>query len=123
MILLFIIRFLHFLLFITLLSSIFIQNIQLKELSLMILLFLLLQFLSNYGKCTLTQLEYLVMGKEYQNGFLYRLINPVIKRDENYFNYYYYIIHLLWIFILIYQLYKYSNKKYKTSFSKMFNFF
>jgi len=120
MILLFFIRFLHFLLFILLLSSIFIPNNSFKELSLMMLLFLLVQYLSNYGKCTLTQLEYLLMGEDYQNGFLYRLINPVIKRDENYFNYYYYIIHLLWIIILIYQLYKNSKKSYLKFINEIF---
>ena len=112
MILLLIIILLHLFLFITLLSSIFISNYTLKELSLIMLLFLLLQYLSNYGKCTLTQLEYMIMGENYKEGFLYRLINPIIKRDENYFNYYYYIFHLLWIIILIYQLY-YKFKKNK----------
>ena len=111
MILLLIIRLLHLFLFITLLSSIFISNYTLKELSLIILLFLLLQYLSNYGKCTLTQLEYMIMGENYKEGFLYRLINPIIKRDENYFDYYYYIFHLLWIIILIYQLYYKLKKK------------
>ena len=123
MILLFLIRLVHFILFITLFSSIFIKNNIVKELSLMMLLFLLLQYLTNYGKCGLTQLEYLIMGEKYQEGFLYRLINPIIKRDENYFNYYYYIFHLLWIIILIYQLYNFSNEKYLDKLKKMLNVF
>ena len=89
----------------------------------MMLLFLLLQYSTNYGKCTLTQLEYLIMGEKYQEGFLYRLINPVIKRDENYFNYYYYIFHFLFIIILIYQLYTFSNEKYLQKLKQMFNTF
>jgi hypothetical protein len=109
MILLLFIRILHFLLFISLLSSIFISDYVFKELALIILFFLLLQYITNYGKCTLTQLEYLIMGEDYREGFLYRLINPIINRDENYFNYYYYLFHILWIIILIYQL----KKKYK----------
>ena len=106
MILVFFIKLLHFALFISLLISVFISNNKFKELSLIILLFLLLQYILNYGKCTLTQLEYLVMGENYKQGFLYRLINPVINRDENYFNNFYYIFHILWIIILIYQLFK-----------------
>ena len=111
MILLFLIRLLHLVLYISLILSIFQNNYLLKELALIILLFLLVQFITNYGKCTLTQIEYLIMGKKYKDGFLYRLINPIIRRDENYFNYYYYLIHLSLIVILIYQLYNYSEIK------------
>ena len=106
MILISLIRLLHLSLFIILISSIFISNYSLKEFSLIILGFLLLQYIANYGKCFLTELEYLLMGENYKEGFLFRLINPIIKRDENYFNYYYYIIHISLIFILFYQLRK-----------------
>jgi hypothetical protein len=101
---LFLIRFIHLILIITIIFSIFIDNNKIKEFTLYILLILLLQYITNYGKCTLTQLEYLIMQENYKNGFLYRLINPVINIDEKYFDNSYYIIHVLLIIILIYQL-------------------
>jgi hypothetical protein len=104
-IILLIIKLLHLLLIIFLLSSIFINNKKNKKYALIILIFLLLQYITNYGKCGLTQFEYLIMQENYKNGFLYRLINPIIQKDEKYIDYYYYIFHLLWILILVYQLY------------------
>ena len=102
---LFLIRFLHLLLFLFLLLSIFINNKNYKEVSLTILLFLLFHYLTNYGKCGLTQLEYILLQENYKKGFLYRLINPIINKDEKYFNYYFYIFHILWICILINQIF------------------
>ena len=99
----YIIRFLHLLLFLILFSSIFIPISLVKQLSLLILIFLLLQFAVNDGKCCITQLEYYIKKEKYKEGFLYRLITPVIKRNEKYFDYYFYIFHIIWIFILIYQ--------------------
>jgi hypothetical protein len=99
-----IIQILHILLFLFLSCSIFISEIKIKQIALIILIFLFIQYIINYGKCGLTELEYFIMGEKYKEGFLYRLITPVIKRDENYFNYYYYIFHILWIIILCYQI-------------------
>ena len=101
-----IIQILHILLFLFLASSIFISNIKIKQIAFILLIFLFFQYIINYGKCGLTELEYFIMGKKYKEGFLYRLITPIIKRDEHYFNYYYYIFHILWIIILYYQILK-----------------
>ena len=100
----YIIKFMHLLLFLILLLSIFISNNLYKLLSLIILIFLLLQFIINEGKCCLTELEYIIKKEKYKEGFLYRLINPIIKRNENYFDNYYYLFHITWIIILLYQL-------------------
>jgi len=100
-----IINILHLSLYISLLSSVIIPNKKFKELSLIFLLFLLAQFIMNKGKCILTEMEYFFKKEQKTEGLLFRLINPIIKRDENYFNYYYYIIHILWIIILMYQIF------------------
>ena len=101
----YIINTLHILLYISLLSSVFIPVRKIKELSLIFLVFLMAQFIINQGKCFLTEVEYFFKKEKKSEGLLYRLIYPVIKRDEKYFNNYYYIIHILWIIILFYQIF------------------
>lgn len=58
-----------------------------------------------YEKCGLTQLEYWVMGEKYQQGFLYRLINPIIKVREDYFEKGLVYFHIFLIIVFAYQLY------------------
>ena len=99
------IQILHIVLIFFVCSSIVISNHKIKEASLTILIFILFQYVTNYGKCGLTQLEYYIMGEKYKDGFLYRLINPIIKVPENYFDKYLYIVHIIFITTLIYQLY------------------
>ena len=94
----------HLLLILLLCSSIFIPIHKVKELSLTLLIFMLFHYVTNYGKCGLTQIEYLIMGEQYQEGFMYRLIKPIISVPEDYFNKHFFWIHLLYIIILIYQL-------------------
>jgi hypothetical protein len=99
-----IIQSIHILLIIFINLSIFVPNHKMKEISLTLLIFMLFQYMTNYGKCGLTQIEYLVMGNNYKEGFLYRIINPIICVPEDYFNKYFYCIHILYIVILGYQL-------------------
>ena len=99
-----IIQLLHLLLVIGVFSSIFIQNYNIKQLALTFLIFILVQYITNYGKCGLTELEYIYKGEQYQEGFLYRLIKPIITVQEIYFNKYIYLAHIIWIIILGYQL-------------------
>lgn len=99
-----IIQSIHILLILFISSSIFVPNYKIKEISLTLLLFMLFQYMTNYGKCGLTQIEYLFMGDKYKEGFIYRIINPIICVPEEYFNKYFYCIHILYIVILGYQL-------------------
>ena len=62
--------------------------------------------MTNYGKCGLTELEYLFKGEKYQEGFIYKTVKPIITVPENYFNNLLYIFHILWIGILWKQLTK-----------------
>lgn len=109
-----IIQILHLLLIITIFISIFIpidlviNNYQfgynIKIYVLIFLLFLLAQYLTGYQRCGLTEWEYRFKKEKYKEGFLYRLIKPVITIPENYFRKYLIVLHLLWIAILVYQL-------------------
>ena len=99
-----IIQLLHLILIITIFSSVFIPEKEIKKLSFTMLLFIFAQFITNYGKCGLTELEYALRGEKYKEGFIYRLIKPIITVPEEYFKKHLYWIHVLWILILGYQL-------------------
>lgn len=87
--------------------SIFYNNYTIKKNALVILLFILFHYITKNGRCGLTELEYLIKGEKYQEGFIYRLITPIIKVSKTYFDNYIFIIHILWIYILSYQLINY----------------
>ena len=101
-----IINSLHLTLIIFLCMSIFIDDNRVKHVALVLLIYMLLQYITNYGRCGLTELEYMIKGEKYKEGFLYNLINPVITVSETYFNKSYYCVHILWIIILWIQLKK-----------------
>ena len=105
-----IIQLLHLIIVLGAVGSVFIPNIQFKHLALTFLLFIFAQYITNYGKCGLTEIEYAIRGEEYKEGFIYRLIKPIITVPEKYFNEHLYWIHLIWIFILGYQLINYNKK-------------
>ncbi len=99
-----IINLIHGLLVFGLIVSVFINNIQLKQMALSILILTLVQFITNYGRCGLTELEYLFKGEKYKEGFVYRVVKPVITMPEDYFDRYFYLVHVLLIVILWKQL-------------------
>lgn len=89
--------------------SIFVPSYKIKKIALITLIYVFVQYIFNYGKCGLTELEYLFRGESYKEGFIYRLITPIITIPEKYFDEQLYWIHLIWIIILGYQL---IHKKY-----------
>jgi hypothetical protein len=99
-----VIQLLHLILIITIFSSVFIPKKEIKKLSFTMLLFIFAQYITNYGKCGLTELEYASRGEKCKEGFIYRLVKPVITIPEQYFDQHLYWIHVLWILILGYQL-------------------
>jgi hypothetical protein len=101
-----IIQFIHLILVILLICSVFIPDYKIKKYALTFLIFILIQYITNYGKCGLTELEYVIKGDQYQEGFIYRVVKPVISIPEKYFDDYMYLIHLIWIIILFIQLNK-----------------
>jgi hypothetical protein len=108
----FLIRLIHLSLVLFIVTSVFIKKIKYKISSLCILLYLLIRYISGNNKCGLTMLEYRYMGERYAEGFLFRLIKPVITTPEKYFDNYLLLFHLLWIIILIVQIYLYYTKKH-----------
>jgi hypothetical protein len=103
-----IIQLLHLFLVLGVASSVFIPDIQTKKLALTFLLFIFVQYITNYGKCGLTELEYAIKGENYKEGFIYRLVKPIISVPEKYFDEHLYWIHVIWILILGYQLLNYK---------------
>lgn len=101
------IKLLHLAIIVGVLISVFIPHCFVKEIALTLLIFLLFQYLSGYETCGLTKLEYIILGqKHYQEGFIYRLVKPVITIPEKYFNSGLLYAHIIWIIILGYQVYK-----------------
>jgi len=101
-----IIKIIHLIIVIGIAISPFINNLIFKKNILVLLLFLLFQYLSGYERCGLTELEYLVMGEKYKQGFIYRIINPIIKVPEAYFDKWLIIIHVIYTIILYSQIYQ-----------------
>ena len=99
-----IIKIIHLIIVILIVSSIFIDNLFFKKNVLVFLVYLLFQYLTGYEKCGLTELEYLVMNQKYKEGFMYRIINPIIKVPEHYFNKWLFVFHILYIIILLSQV-------------------
>ena len=99
-----IINFLHIILILFLSLSVFIDNYKIKQMAFILLILIFGQYITNYGRCGLTELEYIFTQENYKEGFIYRIVKPVITIPEDYFNKYYYVLHILWICILWFQL-------------------
>jgi len=99
-----IIQLLHIILILSIVSSVFINNIELKKFILAILILLFIQYITNYGRCGLTEIEYMILGEKYKEGFIYRLVKPVIDVSEEYVEYNIVILHIIWMFILYFQI-------------------
>ena len=95
----------HLFLVICIAISVIVPLVEYKKRILGILLCLLFRYLSGYTKCGLTELEYNVKGEKYKEGFIYRLINPILTIPEKYFDEYLFNIHVMWIIILVRQIY------------------
>ena len=61
-----IIKLIHLVIIIIVISSVFIPNYQLKKYSFTFLIFIFFQWITNYGKCGLTELEYILKGEKYK---------------------------------------------------------
>jgi hypothetical protein len=101
-----IIQLIHFILVVLVIGSIFIPNYKLKKYSFTFLIFIFAQWITNYGKCGLTELEYVIKGEKYKEGFIYRVVKPIITVPEKYFENYLYLAHITCTTILALQLMK-----------------
>lgn len=99
------IKFIHLIIVMAVVGSVFIPSCWLKKIVFVFLIYLLFQFATGWKTCGLTEIEYLILGEErHKEGFMYRLIKPIVTIPEKYFYYGIFVFHLLWISILFYQL-------------------
>jgi hypothetical protein len=104
-----VINILHITLLLFLGLSIFIKNKNVKMSSLIILIFISLHFITKYGKCGLINIEKFILKDNFRNGFLFRLMRPVIYYKNNYFYENLFWLMLIYIFILYYQINENKN--------------
>ena len=100
-----IIRMIHLIIIILVAISPIIDNNIIKKYAFIFLVYLLFQYITGYKQCGLTKFEYIIMQDKHEEGFLYRLINPMITVREDYFENYLLIIHICIIVLLFIQLY------------------
>jgi len=98
------IQLIHLILIIIIITSVFIPNYQLKQFSFAFLIFIFIHWITNYGRCGLTEIEYIIRGEKYKEGFIYRIVKPIITIPEKYFENYIHLIHAIWTFVLYYQI-------------------
>ena len=97
--------------------SIFLKK-QLDRTYIIILIFMLLKLITNYRLCTVSYIECKLRNVKHEDGYLNQVLDPII--DLRFTNHYY-IILLLSIVILYYDLIVFNNIKYfKKLFKKLF---
>ena len=97
---------LHIILFLFFILSPFVDDCAWKINSLILLVFILFHFIFKYGKCGIINIERFFLKENFKNGFCYRLIKPVISHKNNIFYEQYFNILVLYIIILLYQVFK-----------------
>ena len=102
----YIIKSLHLLFYLLLIISPFIYDCSYKLNSCVILIFILFHFVSKYGKCGIINIERFFLKEYFKNGFFYKLIKPVIDYRQNIFFDKLYYLHILYILILLIQIYQ-----------------
>ena len=96
----YIIRFIHLLVFLFILAAPF-YNKRYLEIAIILVLYILYKWYID-GSCGLTVLEYYMMGhKEESQGFIYRLVNPLLSINESLFTEYLNYFTISWLLLLI----------------------
>jgi hypothetical protein len=88
--------------------SIIFDNCDYKKIAFILLTFLLVQYLTQYGKCGLISIERFFLKDNFKNGFVYRLVKPVVDYRNNPIYDNYMVIFLAYIFILLVQIKLYN---------------
>jgi hypothetical protein len=100
---------LQFSLFYGILVSPILDNIQLKKIALILLGFIILHFLTRYGKCGFINIERYFLKDKFRDGFLFKLIKPVISYKKNMFYHDFFPLMLIYFFILFTQIFNRSK--------------
>jgi hypothetical protein len=101
----------HTILFYIFALSPLITDCYIKKLVLILMMFLSLQYVSKYGKCGLINIERFVIEKvlekkNFKEGFVYRLIKPLICYKQNVIYKNYFSLIIVYMVILYIQLEK-----------------
>lgn len=96
----------HTILFCGIVLSPLINECKYKKITLILILFIILQFVTKYGKCGLINIEKYFLKDKFKEGFVYRLIKPIICYKINPFGGKYFNLLLIYVLILVIQLYK-----------------
>jgi hypothetical protein len=107
----------HLLFGILMISSIFIDDCLIKAYALIFYMFILFHFIAKYGKCGIINIERYFLKEKFREGFAFKLIRPVISYKNNFIYESFIEIFPLYIFILMIQLY--NSKCF--DFSKIIN--
>jgi hypothetical protein len=100
---------LQFSLFYGILVSPIVDDIQLKKIALILLGFIVLHFITKYGKCGFISIERYFLKDKFRDGFLFKLIKPVISYKNNMFYHYFFHLMIIYLIVLYFQLYKESK--------------
>lgn len=90
------------LILIIILLSIFIENESLREISTVIMLYLLFRWITNYRKCTVSYLECKIRGVKKEEGYLYNILEEIFDLNKTDFIYLIYILFSLIIILRIF---------------------
>jgi hypothetical protein len=112
----------HIMLFYSLALSPLITDCYLKKINLILIMFLCIQYVTKYGKCGLINIERFFLKENFKQGFVYRLVKPVVcyKQNAVYKNYFKLII--IYMLVLYLQLEKAGcNLNIFEDFKNMYN--
>lgn len=79
-------------LFIYILLACFISNNNINESAMIICIYFLFRWITDYRKCTISFIECKLRGVKKKQGFLYQIINPIIDLNKSKHRYYIYSI-------------------------------
>ena len=101
-----IILFCHIILFYTVALSPLIKDCYLKKIILILIIFLCIQYVTKYGKCGLINIEKFFLKEKFKQGFIYKLIKPIICYKQNIIYKNYFKLIIIYMIILYIQLEK-----------------
>ena len=98
-------------LFLYILTACFITNNNINESAMVICIYFLFRWITDYRKCTISFMECKLRGVKKEKGYLYQLINPIIDLNKSEYRYYIYVVIsiILIINIINKKSYKYIN--------------
>jgi hypothetical protein len=94
----------HIILFYSLALSPLITDCYLKKINLILIMFLCIQYVTKYGKCGLINIERFFLKKNFKQGFVYRLVKPVVCYKQNIIYKNYFKLIIIYMLVLYLQL-------------------